>query len=79
MILVGIYTHRAQISLKRSYCLFDEKFLWFVTATPDELTVVEKIMILDPDTSCKHKLDDKGKVSDTKIAKILPQPADYLT
>ena len=79
VILVGIYTHRAQISLKRSYCLFDEKFLWFVTATPDELTVVEKIMILDPDTSCKHKLDDKVKASDSKIVKILPQPADYLT
>ena len=77
--LVGVYTHRAQISLKRSYCLFDEKFLWFVTATTSELMVVEKLMILDPDTACKHKLDKKEGRSETKLVKVLPQPADYLT
>lgn len=79
VVLVGIYTHRAQISLKRSYCLFDEKFLWFVTATPDELTVVEKIMILDPDTECKQKLSKKEGPLEEKLAKVLPQPTDYLT
>ena len=79
VVLVGVYTHRAQISLKRSYCLFDEKLLWFVTATPSELTALEKIMILDPDTKCKHKLDQKEVQSEKKPAKVLPQPADYLT
>jgi hypothetical protein len=79
IVLVGVYTHRAQISLKRSYCLFDEKFLWFVTAVPSELSVVEKIMILDPDTKCKHKLDKKESPSEPKLTKVLPQPADYLT
>ena len=79
VVLVGVYTHRAQISLKRSYCLFDEKLLWFVTATPSELTALEKIMILDPDTKCKYKLDQKEVQSEKKPAKVLPQPADYLT
>ena len=79
VVLVGVYTHRAQISLKRSYCLFDEKLLWFVAATPSELTALEKIMILDPDTKCKHKLDQKEVQSEKKPAKVLPQPADYLT
>jgi hypothetical protein len=46
---------------------------------PDELSVVEKIMILDPDTKCKHKLDKKEGPSETKLSKVLPQPADYLT
>lgn len=79
IVLVGVYTHRAQISLKRSYCLFDEKFLWFVTATPNELAAIEKIMILDPDTKCRHKLDKKVTPSEEKLAKVLPQPEDYLT
>lgn len=79
VVLVGIYTHRAQISLKRSYCLFDEKFLWFVTAAPTERAVVEKIISLDPDTKCKIKLENDTKPPEAAVIKVLPQPADYLT
>ena len=38
-----------------------------------------KIMILDPDTKCKHKLDKKEGPAEPKLTKVLPQPADYLT
>lgn len=79
IILVGIYTNRAQISLKRSYCLFDEKFLWFVTASPDETSVLEKIMAMDPDTKCRLKQDAAVPEPEQKVVKVLPQPADYLT
>ena len=79
IVLVGIYTHRAQISLKRSYCLFDEKALWFVTASPTELNVVERIMIIDPDTKCNLQINKNKKRSKPKVIKVLPQPADYLT
>lgn len=79
VVLVGIYTHRAQISLKRSYCLFDEKFLWFVSAGKSEMDILEKIMLLDPETKCRQKIDNETKPTKEKITKILPQPADYLT
>jgi len=79
VLLVGLYTNRAQISLKRSYCLFDEKFLWFVTASSDEISVLEKVMALDPDTKCRQKLKADVPEPDQKQVKILPQPADYLT
>jgi hypothetical protein len=79
VLLVGLYTKRAQISLKRSYCLFDEKFLWLVTASSDEISVLEKVMALDPDTKCRQKLKSDGPEPDQKKVKILPQPADYLT
>src|SRR6056300_29571 len=79
VLLVGLYTKRAQISLKRSYCLFDEKFLWLVTASSDEISVLEQVMALDPDTKCSQKLKSDGPEPDQKKVKILPQPADYLT
>lgn len=79
ILLVGVYTHRAQISLKRSYCLFDEKFLWFVTASPDEIGVLEKVMELDPDTKCRQQPKANVSEPEQKKVKILPQPADYLT
>lgn len=79
VLLVGLYTNRAQISLKRSYCLFDDKFLWFVTAGSDEVSVLEKVMALDPDTKCRQKIEADEPGSEQKKVKILPQPGDYLT
>jgi len=42
VVLVGVYTHRAQISLKRSYCLFDEKFLGSLRQRPMNLRRLKK-------------------------------------
>jgi hypothetical protein len=53
-VLVAMYTQRAQIDLKRAYCKVLNKRLWVVVAASDELSVVEKIMGLDENTSVRH-------------------------
>ena len=54
VILIAMYTQRAQIDLKRAYCKVLNKRLWVVVAASDELSVVEKIMGLDENTSVRH-------------------------
>jgi hypothetical protein len=53
-VLIAMYTQRAQIDLKRAYCKVLNKRLWVVVAASDELSVVEKIMGLDENTSVRH-------------------------
>ena len=53
-ILVGLYTQRHQIDLKRAYCQMLEKKLWMVVASDDELKVVEKVIAIDNESRVRH-------------------------
>jgi len=53
-ILVGLYTQRNQIDLKRAYCQMLEKKLWMVVASDDELKVVEKVIAIDNESRVRH-------------------------
>ena len=52
--LVGLYTQRHQIDLKRAYCQMLEKKLWMVVASDDELKVVEKVIAIDNESRVRH-------------------------
>lgn len=54
VILVGLYTQRHQIDLKRAYCQMLEKKLWMVVASDDELKVVEKVIAIDNESRVRH-------------------------
>lgn len=53
-ILIGLYTQRNQIDLKRAYCQMLEKKLWMVVASDDELKVVEKVIAIDNESRVRH-------------------------
>lgn len=61
-LLVGIYTQRAQINLKRAYCDILEKKLWMVVASNNEISVVEKIIAADEETSVRHFIPKSRRI-----------------
>lgn len=48
-ILLSVYTYRGQISLLRSYKLFEDKFFWMVLAEPTEIAARATCKALAPD------------------------------
>lgn len=48
-LLLSIYTYRGQISLLRSYKLFEDKFFWMVLAEPSEIAARTTCKALAPD------------------------------
>lgn len=48
-LLLAVYTNRAQLSLLRSYKLFEDKFFWMVLAEPNEVAARNTCKALAPD------------------------------
>ena len=57
--LLSVYTNRAQLSLLRSYKLFEDKFFWMVLAEPGEIAARNTCKALAPDA--KFGSDRAGK------------------
>lgn len=48
-LLLAVYTNRAQVSLLRSYKLFEDKFFWLVLAEPSELAARNTCKAMAPE------------------------------
>ena len=48
-LLISIYTRRAQLTLLRSYQLFEERLFWFVLAERSEEAAQATCRLIDPD------------------------------
>jgi len=62
-VLLSLYTYRAQLSLLRSYKLFEDKFFWMVLAEPSEIAARNTCKALAPDVKISSEPVTKPNVA----------------
>ncbi len=70
-ILIGIYFRKGQVTLRRSYGLFQDRQVWAILAARDEKTAQEVCRVFDPKCKFDHSL--VGPPEDQKNKKSTPK------
>ena len=70
-ILIGVYFRKGQVTLRRSYGLFQDRQVWAILAATDEKRAQEICRTFDPKCKFDHSL--VGPSMDEKTKKASPK------